>query len=56
MTTTPLRPLHQAGPVELLRTLDANEIRRRLSDLDAERRALLVLLRAALAASRTRTA
>jgi hypothetical protein len=34
-------------PVELVRQLDAGAIRQRLNDLDRERAALLVLLRAA---------
>jgi hypothetical protein len=41
------RPL-PADPVELVRSLDAGAIRQRLDDLDRERSALLVLLRAAL--------
>jgi hypothetical protein len=36
-------------PVALVRDLDAEAIRRRLDDLDRERSALLVLLRAARA-------
>jgi hypothetical protein len=39
-----------ADPVELVRQLDAEAIRHRLDNLDRERAALLVLLRAALRA------
>jgi len=39
-------------PVELVRRLDAGVIRSRLDDLDRERAALLVLLRAARRARR----
>lgn len=39
-------------PVALVRQLDAGAIRKRLDDLDRERGALLVLLRAALRAGR----
>jgi hypothetical protein len=39
---------HPADPVELVRQLDAEVIRGRLQELDRERSALLVLLRAAM--------
>ncbi len=41
-------------PVELVRQLDAGVIRNRLDDLDRERAALMVLLRAAQRAGRAR--
>jgi hypothetical protein len=41
-----------ANPVALVRQLDAETIRNRLDDLDRERAALLVLLRAAQRARR----
>jgi hypothetical protein len=37
-----------SDPVELVRQLDADTIRERLGQLDRERQALMVLLRAAL--------
>ena len=40
-------------PVELVQRLDAEAIRERLEQLDREREALRVLLRAALRAART---
>jgi hypothetical protein len=40
-------------PVALIRQIEPNRIRQRLRELDAERQALLILLRAALAASRS---
>jgi hypothetical protein len=40
-------------PVQLVRQLDAEAIRNRLEDLDREREALLVLLRAAQRAQRS---
>ena len=40
------------NPTQLLDSLDAEEIRRRLQTLDAEEKALRVLLRAALARNR----
>jgi hypothetical protein len=40
-----------ADPVRLVRQLDPEVIRNRLHDIDRERSALLVLLRAALRAS-----
>jgi len=49
MATLPLPP---TDPVTLVRTLDPDEIRRHLAENDHERRALLVLLRAALARKR----
>lgn len=45
--TTPDRDRHTSA-VELLRGLSADEIRRRLTELDAESRALRTLLRAAI--------
>jgi hypothetical protein len=39
-------------PVELVRQLDAGVIRQRLEDMDREREALMVLLRAALRTER----
>jgi hypothetical protein len=39
-----------SDPVELVRKLDADAIRTRLADLDREREALMVLLRAAVRA------
>lgn len=38
-----------SDPVQLLQQLSAEAIRKRLLDLDKERRALMVLLRAAIA-------
>jgi hypothetical protein len=48
--------LSPPDPVELVRQLDAEVIRNRLEDLDRERDALKVLLRAALAADRNANA
>jgi hypothetical protein len=45
-----------ADPVALVRELDAEAIRSRLDDLDRERAALMVLLRAAQRAHRDRPA
>ena len=42
-------------PVQLVRQLDAEAIRNRIDDLDRERDALLVLLRAAQRAQRAAT-
>jgi hypothetical protein len=44
----------QTDPVALVRSLDADEIARRLTDLAAEERALRVLLRSARAREQAR--
>lgn len=51
MDATKLLP---TDPVELVRQLDAGVIRNRIDDLDREREALMVLLRAAQRAQRPR--
>jgi hypothetical protein len=45
-------PSQQTDPVGLIRSLDPSAIRQRIDDLDRERRALLTLLRAAIASQR----
>jgi hypothetical protein len=47
-------PIKSLDPAELVRQLDPDAIRRRLDQLDREREALLVLLRAALRAAPAR--
>ncbi len=46
----------ETDPLKLVRQLDAEVIRLRIADLDRERDALLVLLRAAQRATRDKTA
>jgi hypothetical protein len=53
-TTDPATPRQPPDPVDLLDRLDADSIRERMAALDAERRALAVLLRAAATRERAR--